>query len=171
MTTTPTVPLDDRRMWRRAIAALHPDRGGDHEACVWIQAVREHVCGGHATDGARTGRQEAERRHGSSSSGEADRVPYPPSTDFAEATRRALARAEIGDDYGLLLATLRSCFSKAEMRHEQERGASYRRLAAIGHMSGFDARRRGEWYEVARSIPLSDRHAGHILGALKRRSA
>ena len=28
---TPTVPLDDPRMWRRLVARTHPDAGGDHE--------------------------------------------------------------------------------------------------------------------------------------------
>jgi hypothetical protein len=33
----------DRRMWRRVLARLHPDRGGDGEAFAWAQAVRERV--------------------------------------------------------------------------------------------------------------------------------
>jgi hypothetical protein len=34
----------DRRMWRRVLAQLHPDReGGDAEAFAWAQQVREHV--------------------------------------------------------------------------------------------------------------------------------
>ena len=46
MTRTPTLPATDKSMWRKAIARAHPDAGGSHELCVWMQAVRDVVCGG-----------------------------------------------------------------------------------------------------------------------------
>lgn len=47
MTTRTSTPLslDDKGMWRKAMALHHPDRGGDHESFIWIQAVRDFVCG------------------------------------------------------------------------------------------------------------------------------
>ena len=31
MTRTPTLPFDDRSMWRRLVGRAHPDAGGDYE--------------------------------------------------------------------------------------------------------------------------------------------
>jgi hypothetical protein len=31
MTRRPTLPFDDRSMWRRLVGRAHPDAGGDHE--------------------------------------------------------------------------------------------------------------------------------------------
>jgi len=65
----------------------------------------------------------------------------------------------------LLLADCEEMFSPP-MQRKQERGASYRQLAAIGHKLGFDKLQRVRWYRIAESVPLSDRHAGHILGRI-----
>ena len=46
-------------------------------------------------------------------------------------------------------------------------GASYKRLTAIGHLAGFDKTAQVRWYRIAEEIPLSDRHAAHILSRLK----
>jgi hypothetical protein len=51
---------------------------------------------------------------------------------------------------------------------QRRRGASYKQLAAIGHAVEMTKRERVGWYRVCESIPLSDRHAGHILSKLKR---
>jgi hypothetical protein len=34
-------------------------------------------------------------------------------------------------------------------------------------MVGMDTAARSRWYRIAESIPLSDRHAGHIIKRLK----
>lgn len=36
---------------------------------------------------------------------------------------------------------------------------------------GMTKAERVKWYRIAESIPLSQRHAGHILGILKRQAA
>lgn len=46
MSRTPTLPMVDKTMWRKLIAASHPDRSGDHKLCVWTQGLREHVIAG-----------------------------------------------------------------------------------------------------------------------------
>lgn len=42
-------------------------------------------------------------------------------------------------------------------------GATYKQLAYIGHLIGMDTEERSRWYEVARQVPLSRSHAGHII--------
>ncbi len=43
--------------------------------------------------------------------------------------------------------------------------------ADVAHQAGMTKTERVQWYRVAERIPLSDRHAGHLLGRLKRRAA
>jgi hypothetical protein len=79
---------------------------------------------------------------------------------------------EVGGVYGALLEMLADCEAPPSTTGAwEQRGASYKKLAAIGHMVGMTKPERGRWYRVAESVPLSDRHAGHILGRLKRRAA
>jgi hypothetical protein len=158
-------------MWRRAIAALHPDRGGDHESCVWIQAVRDAVCGGYVEVEPEAEPRPRTRRHEAASTDDKPRVPYPVGTDFEKVTRTALGMGATGMPYGRVLSLLADCRPLEHMAHEQARGASYKHLAAIGHAWGMTKRERVDWYRVAEDIPLSDRHAGHILSRLKRRPA
>src|SRR5215208_4891240 len=51
--------------------------------------------------------------------------------------------------------------------NQQRRGATYRTLAAIGHTVAMSKAERVGWYRIAETIPLSQRHAGHILSRLK----
>lgn len=166
MTRIPTRPLDDPRMWRRAVAAAHPDKSGeDHDLCVWMQALREAVCEGglEAEPNLRS-----EPRSDQPSPDEPARVPYPPDADFEEATSRALRRAKNAlEKYGRLLWLLADCFPLPRLGHEERRGASYKRLAAIGHTAGMTREERSGWYRIAEDVPLSDRHAGHILSTSK----
>jgi hypothetical protein len=37
------VPLDDSAMWRRLLASLHPDAGGDEELFAWATSLRKHT--------------------------------------------------------------------------------------------------------------------------------
>lgn len=160
-----TAPPDDRSMWRRLVARAHPDTGGSEELFVWANHVRTVLCGGEL--GPEIPRREA-------STDDVARIPFDPSIDFSELTRRALKLAEeVGDGYGALLELLSDCEPPPMQKTGAWalRGASYKRLAAIGHSVGMSKAERGEWYRIAEAVPLSDRHAGHILGRLKRMAA
>lgn len=45
MPRTPTLPPTERVMWRRLLARVYPDAGGDHELFICTEAVRNLVCG------------------------------------------------------------------------------------------------------------------------------
>jgi CRP-like cAMP-binding protein len=92
--------------------------------------------------------------------------------DFQRATRRALT-LDVQEVYASVLALLADCYPqpRGNLAHEETRGASYSRLAAICHAWGMTKSERVGFYPVAEAIPLSDRHASHILGRLKRRAA
>jgi hypothetical protein len=158
-------------MWRRLKARAHPDAGGDHELFIWTGSVEELVCGTEShQQGQATGDQRPQAYQAPGE--EPARIPYPSGTDFRGATQRALQRAAAKPDgYGQLLSLLEDCWPLLHLWREQERGASLRRLAAIGHIVGMGRAERSGWYRVAESIPLSDRHAGHILKRLKERAA
>jgi hypothetical protein len=165
VTRTPTLPPDDKKMWRKLVALTHPDRGGDHELCIWAQNVREHVCKNVTTSRTPPPRPRPHTVH------EDGRVPFPTGSVFEELTAAALERAGAVDElYGQLLLLLEDCNPLNHLAHEQQRGASYKRLAAIGHMIGMTKPQRISWYRVAESIPLADRHVGHILKRLKERA-
>ncbi len=153
-------------MWRRLLALAHPDRAGDHDLFIWTHALREHVAG----DLPDPPIYENPRR---TTTGDSARVPFRGDHDHDDheaLTRRALDLAgEVPGAYAWLLRLLSDCYpsSSGRLLHEQGRGASYKRLAAIGHLAEFDQEARGRWYRIAESVPLSDRHASHILGKLK----
>jgi hypothetical protein len=167
---TPAPPPTDKNLWRRLKARAHPDGGGDHELFIWVGSVEEAVCGCQAQPHESSPREP--RRQPFQSTREAPaRIPYPPDTNFRQVTKRALQQAASrSDGYGQLLSLLEDCWPLAHMWREEERGASYKRLAAIGHMVGMTKPQRVEWYRIAESIPLSDRHAGHILKRLRERT-
>lgn len=170
MSRTPTLSPNDKTMWRKLVARAHPDAGGTHDLFVWSMATREAVCGGElGSEIPRHERREHPSRQREASTSGVDRVPFDPGQDFAALTGRAL-RYEAGD-YGRILALLNDCWPLDHLAHEQNRGASYKRLAAIGHAWGMSKAERVRWYRVAEGIPLSDRHAGHILGRSKERAA
>ena len=54
---------------------------------------------------------------------------------------------------------------------KQERGATYKQLAALAHRVGMTRGERYRWYELARSIPLSEKHASHLIGRMGGRHA
>lgn len=171
MTRTPTKPLNDRTMWRKARRPFHPDTGGDPEVFIWLTSVMESVCSLEAPAGEPP---EEPRRKSRNEKDDKDRIPYPTGADFREVTLDAIRYANNHpDEYGRLLRLLEDCIPRYTGRlwREQERGASYRRLAAIGHLAGMNVAQRSRWYDIARSIPLSDRHAGHILARMKRSEA
>jgi hypothetical protein len=103
---------------------------------------------------------------------EPERVPFPPGADFETLTQSAVMLAE--DEplpYRSLLRLLRDCEPLAGFEDKQRRGASYRQLAAVAHQVGMMKTECVRWYRIAESVPLSDRHAGYLLGRLKRRAA
>ncbi len=161
---TPALPPNDRGMWRKVIARCHPDAGGEHELFIWSMATRDVVCGGElGSEIPRRGRDH-----------EPDRVPFDRYADFGVLTDRAAAMADaVAQPYSYLLRLLSDCYPATDgtLRNQQGRGASYRSLAAIGHRVGMSKAERVQWYAIAESVPLSQRHAGHILSRLQRRAA
>jgi hypothetical protein len=115
------------------------------------------------------------RRRGASTHNDPSRVPYPPgeTSDFAALTAKAVTMAgEVGGIHGTLLEMLEDCEAPPRTTGAwQQRGASYKWLAAIGHRVGMTKAERSRWYRIAEAIPLSQRHAGHILNELKKAAA
>jgi hypothetical protein len=103
------------------------------------------------------------------------RVPYPPgeTSDFAALTAKAVTMAgEVGGIHGTLLEMLEDCEAPPRTTGAwQQRGASYKSLAAIGHRVGMTKAERVQWYSIAEAVPLSQRHAGHILSKLQKAAA
>jgi hypothetical protein len=108
----------------------------------------------------------------------AARVPYDATLGFADEfvtlTMRALSVGRHAEEpHRSLLALLINCPADERGRAaaKQERGASYRQLGRIAHDVGMTEGERMRWYELARSIPLSEKHASHIIGRLDRGEA
>jgi hypothetical protein len=78
---------------------------------------------------------------------------------------------QVSEPYGSVLRLLMNCEPLVGFEDKQGRGASYKMLAAVGHLVGMTKTERVRWYRIAEAVPLSDRHLGHILGRLKRRAA
>ncbi len=173
MTRTPTKPPDDKLMWKRVLKPHHPDLGGRHEDFVWLNHVKELVCSGRI-EASETFEKPEHAPPRRTTNADTDRVAFESEVDFDELTYRALRAArDVPEQYARLLKLLDDC---EEAHHgalvrEQQRGASYKRLAAAGHKVKMTKAERVRWYRIAESIPLSDRHAGHILSELKKRAA
>lgn len=170
MSHTLTRPPDDRAMWRKLLAKTHPDTNGDHELFIWTSNVKELVCSDLSEVKPISPPPQSPQPEPPPAD-DCPRVPFVPGHDFEELTNHALRIAHSNEHsvYSYLLSLLADCRSLSRMAFEEQRGASYRRLAAIGHRIGMDLEERREWYSLADSIPLSDRHAGHILSRLKGR--
>ena len=176
MTRTPTLLLDDRSMWRRLVSRSHPDAGGSHELFIWAVATRDAICGGELGEEMprRERREQPYRWREAPTSSTGERVPFDEEAFIEVLTARALAMAEaVAEPYGFLLRQVADCeLAEDEPLHDQQRrGASYRALAAIGYQVGMTKAERMQWYRIAEAIPLSQRHAGHILSRVKRRAA
>jgi hypothetical protein len=172
MTRTPTLPHDDRGMWRLLVGRSHPDTGGDHELFIWTVATRDAICGGEIPMHER--REQPSRWRETSTSGPADRVAFDQVADFKVLTDRAVSMAVAVDKpYSYLLRQVADCYSAdgGPLHDQQYRGATYKTLAAIGHQVGMTKPERVQWYRIAETIPLSQRHAGHILSRLKGQAA
>jgi len=156
-------------MWRRLLSRSHLDAGGDHELFIWTVATRDAICGGEL--GSEIPRRER-RETSTSSTGEC--IPFDRFADFEVLTDRAVTMAEaVAEPYGYLLRQVADCYPAEDgpLHYQQRRGASYRSLAAVGYQVGMSKAERVQWYRIAEAIPLSQRHAGHILSRLKRRAA
>ncbi|MDP9437835.1 MAG: hypothetical protein M3P49_03680 [Actinomycetota bacterium] len=176
MARTVTRPPDDPKMWRRLAARAHPDTGGSNELFVWVTTLKDAVCKG--IEAPRVEREsrpyESPRRPTTPPADAAERVPYCPLEDFDCLTQKILSVAEdVPEHYGYLLRLVGDCptVEDGPLYHQQCRGATYRQLAAIAHEAGMSKPERVQWYRVCESIPLAQRHAGHILSRLKRRAA
>lgn len=167
MARTQTAPPTDARLWRLILARCHPDAGGNEEVFVFAQGVREAV-----TTGPASPRQLCERCP-SAPTGPAEdtaRIPFDADLDPVALSRRALALVdELEHPYSAVLWLLANCALATHGRPQlqERRGASYKQLAAIAYAVGMSYPERLKWYKVAESVPLSQRHAGHILGRLK----
>ena len=165
MIRTLTLPTTDKAMWRKLLSRAHPDTGGSHDLFIWTGSIKELVCGNEIPVEVEAPPQREPRR---SSDEEPARIPYPQSADFTAITWRAVAMAEKETPpYGRLLRLLADCYPEAHLYHSQVRGASYKQLALIAHTVRMTKEGRITWYRIAEGIPLSDRHAGHIIDKLK----
>jgi hypothetical protein len=172
MMRTPTLPFHDRSMWRCLVGRSHPDAGGDHELLIWTVATRDAICGGEKPKRER--REQPFRKQEASTSGAGERVPFNEFSDFEVLTDRALSMAEsVAEPYGFLLTQVADCYPAEDgpLYDQQHRGATYRTLAAIGHTVAMSKAERVGWYRIAETIPLSQRHASHILSRLKGQAA
>jgi hypothetical protein len=163
---TPTHPPNHTGMWRRLVSRAHPDSGGDHELFIWTVATREAICGGEL--GA-----EIPRRSGRSTYN-AERVPFDADAYLHVLTDRAATMAAaVAEPYGYLLRQVADCHPAEDgpLYEQGRRGATYKQLAAIGHRVGMSRSERVHWYRIAEAVPLSQRHAGHILSKLQRAAA
>ena len=166
MARTPTHPTTDRSMWRRLLARAHPDAGGTHELFIWTGAIRDVMCGSEIL----SARNFAEPRPNE----DPTRVPFDEDTYLEVLTDRAVTMAAaVAEPYGYLLRQVADCYpvSVGPFHDQQRRGASYKSLAAIGHRVGMTQAERVQWYSIAEALPLSQRHAGHILGKLQKAAA
>jgi hypothetical protein len=180
--TGPPAPLTDGRYWRRLLATCHPDKpGGDHDLFVFLQGLREHVqecLSLSEAEGSAGPSASARHREGRADRGGPEespsRVPFDAGVDFDERTRAILAcRGDLGEPYAHVLGLLANCAGARRGRayEQQYRGATWKQVAAIAHAAGMNYQQRQEFYKVAESIKLSQRHAGRILGRLKREEA
>lgn len=93
--------------------------------------------------------------------------PYAADCAFREVTAMALRyrRGDAGGLYAELLALLADC--EPDPDGYPTSGATYRQLALIGHTVGMDYDQRRGWYDVAETIGLTHRHAGHIIARIQ----
>ena len=171
MSRTPTLPPNDRGMWRQMLAHCHPDSGGSHDLFIWSTATRDVVRGGElGSEIPRRGRNGQRWPY----SDRTDRIAFDPIANFEVLTDRALAMADaLAEPFGYLLRAVADCYPalSGPLHDQQRRGATYKQLAAIGHRVEMSKPERVQWYRIAESVPLSQRHAGHILSKLQRVAA
>jgi hypothetical protein len=142
---------------------------------VWVRELQQHVAG----DDIEPPRRENKppRRTTTADSPRLDfSDAFNQAESFADLTAQAIALAEtLEEPYASLLRLLEDCHELPEaagpLYCQQHQGSSYRALAAIGHRVGMNKQARTYWYRIAEHIPLSQRHAGHILSKLQDEAA
>lgn len=89
---------------------------------------------------------------------------------FDEATERALEASRIyGDkDIADLLGMLEGVVYPDDIQSSE--GASFKSLAYVAHLYGLTKEQRSEWYDVAKSIPLSQAHISYITRNVQERN-
>ena len=109
-----------------------------------------------------------------------ERIPYEAAFgnagSFAELTYQAVLLAEeVGEPYAGVLRLLSDCYeatgADAVPYRQQHQGATYKQLAAIAYRAGMSREQRMGWYRISERLPLSQRHAGHILDKLQQWAA
>jgi len=158
-------------MWKRLLKAAHPDVTGDDGALfIWVRSLQSLVAGDHIEEPPRRVRREPPRH---TTTG--DRISFDTAYERFDSHEDLVAFAlleseRMGGVFGRLLGMLHDCYPSVPGDHVLERqeriGPTYRQLAYAGRLAGMDARRRAQWYEVARYIPLSQRCVGHIISRL-----
>ena len=118
MTHTPTLPRDDRGMWRRLVSRSHPDAGGDDELFLWTVATRDAICGDERGEEMpkRKRREQPSRRREVPTSSTGERLPFDKDASLEVLTDRAVAMAEaVAEPFGYLLrqAAVEACDSAA----------------------------------------------------------
>jgi hypothetical protein len=166
---TTALSVTEPTMWRKLLARTHPDAGGDHDLFVWVTALQECVAHGTPSEDRAVPRPRDEHRE-KSGADYADRVYLHPRYDFQDATFEALRRAgTLPSPFAellLLLADIEPAVDEIGIK-QQNRGATYKSLAALGHRVGLAAAGRQRLYEIAQEIPLSQRHVGHMFARTK----
>jgi hypothetical protein len=167
-------------MWRLLLRRCHPDAGGTDDLFIWARELREHVTGDRVEDWRSRTRQERRQPPPHPTSSARDRIDYAVAFDraasFGEFTERIAALADSGEvpeRFAALLRLVRDCYEAHDgpLHRMQHEGAPYRTLAAIAHAAGMSKDQRVGWYRLCESMPLSQRHAGHIMGRIKREAA
>jgi hypothetical protein len=169
MSRTRTMPPNDPAMRRKLKALAHPDNGGTHDLFIWTTNLLDLAEEPRRCSKACTAQPAAQPTPNAGRKSEPDRILWTGVYSFEEVTRTALRYASTGAPYGPLLSFLADCRPMDDKALQQGRGASYKQLAAIGHACGMSKSERAAWYRIAEDLALTDRHAGHILGRLKRR--
>jgi hypothetical protein len=146
-------------MWRRLLARVHPDAGGDDELFVWAKSLEELV---------RAKAQDVPAPHFGDTLQRKGRISFDPHMDFDRISERALHFAPRAFGYGDVLRLMRS--AKRTGTAKDRRGATYEQLARIAYLVGINKHERNArrmWYRIARDVMLSEAHADHIIGSLK----
>ena len=105
---------------------------------IWCGVVRNAVCGGELRVESKPQPSDnpSRRREPSTPADDKPRIPYDATgVDFEEVTRNALQLAGTDETYGGVLSLLADCYPLEHLAYEQDRGASYKRLAAIATTS------------------------------------
>jgi hypothetical protein len=165
LTPAPT----DKRMWRKLLRVVHPDSPsgvGDGDLFVWCRHLQEYVVG----DALEPPRSEYEPPRRTTTE-DSPRVDFATASVKAESFGALTAQAvelgkELEEPYATLLGLLEDCKEVGQeggvIFRQQNQGATYKSLAALAYRAGLDKAQRTRLYRIAESVPLSQRHVGHI---------